>query len=90
MLSFAGSTGVDGNGEVHAYDLKASRKNILAFILFYSWYCCKYAMEYLIQSLKQLAEVFSSAFHLRSEKTESYRYRKTQADGKPCFLGIWL
>lgn len=25
--------------EVHYYDLKASRKNILAFILLYSWYC---------------------------------------------------
>jgi hypothetical protein len=90
VLSFAGSTGVDGNGEVYSYDLKASRKNILAFILLCSWYCSKYAMEYLIQSLKQLAEVFSYAFHLRGEKTESYRYRKTQADGKPCFLGIWL
>lgn len=36
VLSLAGFTGVDGDGQVHYYDLKASRKNILAFILLYS------------------------------------------------------
>lgn len=67
-LFFAGFTGVDGDGEVDDHVLKASRK---MFILLYSWYCSKCTMDYLIQFLKQLAELFHDDFLLRGEKIES-------------------
>lgn len=54
VLSFAGLTGVNGDREVDCYNLKTSKKLILAFILLYSWHGSKYTMGYFIQSFKQL------------------------------------
>lgn len=87
VLSFAGFTVwiVMGGCTIMIW-----RQINLAFILLDSWSCSKYAVEYLTQSLKQLAEVVNYSFHLRGEKIESYKCRKTQADAKHCFLGVWL